>query len=43
MVNQWEEKNNQLIPRKSGSIFIELSGTPDNLEAKGFDLNKFKF
>ena len=42
MVNQWEEKNNQLIPRKSGSIFIELSGTPDNLEAKGFDLNKFK-
>ena len=43
MVNQWEEKNNQLIPRKSGSIFIELSGPPDNLEAKGFDLNKFKF
>ena len=43
MVNQWEEKNNQLIPRRSGSIFIELSGTADNLEAKGFDFNKFKF
>ena len=43
LVTQWENKNNQHIPRKAGAIFIELSGEPDNLQVKGLDIKRLKF
>ena len=43
LVTQWENMNNQKIPRKAGAIFIELSGGPDNIQVKGFDLEKLRF
>jgi len=43
LVTQWETMNNQQIPRKGGAIFIEFSGEPDNLQVKGFDLEKLRF
>ena len=42
-IKQWEIENQQIIPRRAGSIFIELSGTPDNLQINGLDLDKIKF
>jgi len=43
LVTQWENMNNQQIPRKAGAIFIELSGEPDNIQVKGLDLEKLRF